>query len=114
MDARRSDWRLRCDERKRKQEEEIPSEWRIKSPPENQCSVLDVPRTCGQLNDREILITETVDIDFLLRKLACGEWTSVEVTTAFYKRAVIAHQLVRRVLIVICTELTNVAFIINV
>ena len=93
MDSR-ADWRLRCKERKIKQEEEIPNEWRIGSPKLNQCSVLDIPRTCGLLNDREILITETTDVDYLLRKLACGEWSSLEVTTAFYKRAIIAHQLV--------------------
>jgi len=42
----------------------------------------------------ELEITEIDDVSALLDKLAKGEWSSVEVTTAFYKRAIIAHQLV--------------------
>ncbi|KAG9314390.1 amidase signature domain-containing protein [Chiua virens] len=34
------------------------------------------------------------DVIVLLGRLAGGEWSAVEVTTAFYKRAVVAHQLV--------------------
>lgn len=56
---------------------------------------MDVPISCGLLSPREVEITETTDVGILLEKLASAEWSSVEVTTAFYKRAIIAHQLVR-------------------
>jgi len=55
---------------------------------------MDVPRECGLLTPREMEITETVDVELMLRKLSSAEWSSVEVTTAFYKRAIIAQQLV--------------------
>ncbi|KAJ6559051.1 hypothetical protein DFH09DRAFT_517365 [Mycena vulgaris] len=38
-------------------------------------------------------ITETVDVQKILDKLRLAEWSSVLVTTAFYKRAIIAQQL---------------------
>ncbi len=88
------DWQTRCSERKAKQLELIPKEWVIDLPPVDQRNVLDVPRTCGLLTPRELEITDTTDVDVLLNRLATGVWTSVEVTSAFYKRAIIAHQVV--------------------
>ena len=87
------DWKTLCAERKAKQEQLIPKEWLIDLPPAGQGNVQDVPRTCGLLTARELEITET-DVDVLLSKLALGTWSSEEVTLAFYKRAIIAHQLV--------------------
>lgn len=89
------DWRARCEERKKKQLDEIPREWLIEPLPLDKRNVTNIPANCGLLTERELLITEIVDVDYLLRKLANGEWSSVEVTAAFYKRAIIAHQLVR-------------------
>ena len=54
-----------------------------------------IPEQCGLLTARELEITNTTDVDVLLNKLPTSAWSSVEVTTAFYKRAIIAHQLVR-------------------
>ncbi|KAJ8481087.1 hypothetical protein ONZ45_g15432 [Pleurotus djamor] len=54
---------------------------------------MDVPTTCGLLSSREIDITDTVDVSLILDQLRKGEWSSVETTTAFYKRAIVAHQL---------------------
>lgn len=88
------DWQTRCAERKAKQLALIPQEWRITVPPEEQRNVQDIPKTCGLLTSRELEITETTDVDVLLSNLATGAWSSVEVTTAFYKRAIIAQQLV--------------------
>lgn len=85
-------WQKLCAERKEQQLQSIPKEWLIQTPPESQRNVLDVPETCGLLTDRELTITNTTDVDILLGKLALGEWTSVEVTTAFYKRAIVAQQ----------------------
>ena len=95
------DWKALCAERKQRQLDAIPKEWRIHPPPDSHRNVLDVPLACGLLTPRETLITETVDVDVLLAKLRTAEWSSVEVTTAFYKRALIAHQLVRPPLLTI-------------
>jgi amidase len=89
-----TDWQTVCAERKEKQLQSIPKEWTIELPPEEKSNVMDVSDSCGLLTDREIQITNTVDVDILLGKLVLGEWSSVEVTTAFYKRAIIAQQLV--------------------
>ncbi|KAJ7367028.1 general amidase [Mycena albidolilacea] len=88
-----SDWEERCAARKRVQMESIPREWIIEPPPKDQLNVMDVPRQCGLLDSLEMEITETVDVEIILEKLRRAEWSSVQVTTAFYKRAVIAQQL---------------------
>ncbi|KAJ7134751.1 general amidase [Mycena epipterygia] len=88
-----SDWETICARRRRAQFESIPKEWIIEPLPKDQLNVMDVPRQCGLLNDLELEITETVDVQIILDKLRSAEWSSVQVTTAFYKRAVIAQQL---------------------
>ncbi|EIW65189.1 general amidase [Trametes versicolor FP-101664 SS1] len=87
------DWKTLCAERKQRQLDLIPKEWTITLPPDSQRNVLDVPRTCGLLSARELDITDTVNVAILLDNLRTGQWSSVEVTTAFYKRAIIAQQL---------------------
>ncbi|EPQ61159.1 amidase [Gloeophyllum trabeum ATCC 11539] len=87
------DWRARCKAKKQQQQEAIPRAWLIETPPDDVLNVLDVPYKCGLLTPREIEITDTTDVGALLSKLASGQWSSVEVTTAFYKRAIIAQQL---------------------
>lgn len=89
-----NDWKAKAAVRKAQQEREIPDEWRISAVPATKLNVMDVPATCGLLSEKEIMITETDDVELLLRKLAGGEWTSLEVTLAYYKRAIIAQQLV--------------------
>ena len=88
-------WQDLCAARKKKQHDSIPPEWLIQLPPNDQLNVMDVPSKCGLLSPRELEITETVDIDIILRKLSTAEWSSLEVTTAFLKRAVVAQQLAR-------------------
>ncbi|GFF41779.1 putative amidase C550.07 [Aspergillus udagawae] len=90
----------------------IPSEWRLSesqippgmlSPAESitnvkeygRVNVMDIPRTCGLLSGRELDITEQYDVRELLRAMADKRLTAEEVTTAFCKRAAIAHQLTR-------------------
>ncbi len=96
-----SSWQDLCTARKQRQTDSIPQEWFIQVPPEEQRNVLDVPRTCGLLTARELEITDTDNVQTILDKLRTAVWSSVEVTTAFYKRAVIAHQLVRPPLIIV-------------
>ncbi|KAL1405329.1 hypothetical protein Q8F55_008958 [Vanrija albida] len=72
----------------------IPDAWRLPKEtldnlPKN---VLDVPRKSGILTERELEITETT-APRLVEALIARKYTSVEVTTAFSKRAAIAHQL---------------------
>lgn len=55
-------------------------------------SALDVPRTCGILTQKELDITENYDAVDLVALMTKGELTSVQVVTAFCKRAAIAHQ----------------------
>jgi amidase len=91
----KKDWQDLCRERKQKQIDSIPKEWLIETPPDSQRNVMDVPITCDHLlSALELEITE-VPINELLSNLASGRWSCITVTTAFYKRAIIAHQLVR-------------------
>lgn len=72
----------------------VPPEWLLPAtttPPKN---VLDIPRQCGLLSEKELDITESYDAVELLEKLSTGTFTSAEVTEAFCKRAAIAQQLV--------------------
>jgi len=90
-------WREICERKREDQRDSIPNDWRIQRLPiRERPNVIDLPTSFGLLTGREVDITETVDVDYILRKLRSGEWSSVEVTTAFYKRAIIAHQVVRR------------------
>ena len=91
-----ADWRQLASDRKQKQIDSIPKEWLISPPPDSILDVLQFPETCGLLTDKEIQITSITDVDSLLHNIASGVWSSVEVTTAFAKRAIIAHQLVGR------------------
>lgn len=89
------DWKDICSARKKAQLASIPQDWIIQLPPETETNVMNIPQDCGLLTTRELKITETTDVETLLNKLHSSEWSSVEVTTAFYKRGIIAHQLVR-------------------
>ncbi|EKM60485.1 uncharacterized protein PHACADRAFT_179748 [Phanerochaete carnosa HHB-10118-sp] len=93
MSSNSKDWQKLCAERKERRLQSIPKDWLIHAPPESQRNVLNVPETCGLLTGHELDITSTTDVDTLLGKLALGQWSSVEVTTAFYKRAIVAQQL---------------------
>ncbi|PPR01516.1 hypothetical protein CVT24_001886 [Panaeolus cyanescens] len=93
------DWQTLCADKRQRQFESIPKEWIILPSGEfpgmtvKKRSVQDVPATCGLLNEKELEITETTDVDTILDRLRHGTWSSEDVTRAFYKRAVIAHQL---------------------
>ncbi|OQD79391.1 hypothetical protein PENANT_c052G06155 [Penicillium antarcticum] len=87
-------WQQKAETKRSEAAAKIPQEWQIpKSILEKDYSPFDVPRKSGILNDREIAITEDYDATDLVRKLASREYSSLEVTTAFAKRAAIAQQL---------------------
>lgn len=88
-------WRDIARRKKEEQATKIPKEWLLTSQPSpNLNSVIDVPRRCGLLTEKELNITEHHDATALVEKLAKRALSSEEVVTAFCKRAAIAHQLV--------------------
>jgi len=93
-----SDWRSLCEARKAAQDASIPEEWKIKVPPDTSLDVRFVTEDCGLLSPRELDIINlgTTDVSALVRLLAYKDsgYTSLEVTTAYLKSAIIAHQVV--------------------
>jgi amidase len=90
-----SSWSDIAAKKRQSTNDKIPKKWLIpkdKFPSEAERNVLSVPRDCGILNEREVLITETSMAD-ALQHLHSGKWTAKEVTVAICKRAAIAHQL---------------------
>ncbi|QRV80632.1 amidase [Ceratobasidium sp. AG-Ba] len=85
------EWRRRAQAKKKQQADSIPREWIIDIP-EHRQNVMQIPYECGLLTAFELQVTDTTDVAIILEKLSKGEWKSVDVTRAFYKRAVIAHQ----------------------
>ncbi len=92
-------WQKRTQRYREAAAAKIPEAWRLRPEftadlgPTSSKSVLDVPEKCGILTDRELDITTKYDAVALLEKLAKSELSSLDVTTAFCKRAAIAQQL---------------------
>jgi hypothetical protein len=86
-------WQKIAEDKKARIAASIPEEWRIKSLPTDD-SVMLYPSQSGIMFSEELAITESSAVD-LVAEVATGKLTSVAVTTAFCKRAAIAHQLVR-------------------
>ncbi|KAI0077058.1 general amidase [Panus rudis PR-1116 ss-1] len=90
-------WQVLIEDKRARQATTIPSQWRIspsRLPPSTQLDVTSFPSQCGLLTPRELEITETTDVNLILEKLRNGVWSAVDVTRAFGKRAVVAHQVV--------------------
>lgn len=91
-------WKEICVKKRQALHDSIPATWLIpRLPIRDHPNVMDIPATSGVLSKKELEITDEVDIHVILEKLKTKEWGSVEVTTAFYKRAIIAHQTVRQI-----------------
>ncbi|CAF1403491.1 unnamed protein product [Rotaria magnacalcarata] len=93
----------------------IPQEWRL---PEsiltalpNDCTM--IPAQCGILSELDLEITEINEIDELVHRIAEGRYTAVEVTTAYCKRAAIAHQLVNCLAEILFTQALDRAKILD-
>ncbi|CRG86329.1 hypothetical protein PISL3812_03334 [Talaromyces islandicus] len=86
------------------QASQIPPEWRLQSIPSVEAVPDAVAYICSSsnklLSPHELAITETLDINVLLHKLATRQLSSLEVTRAFAKRAALLHQLTT-----CCTEI---------
>ncbi|KAJ5086509.1 hypothetical protein NUU61_007816 [Penicillium alfredii] len=89
-------------QKRARQKSAIPAAWHLpKVPsPETGFNALEFIRQSTLLSPKEREITETTDAKILLDQLAAGELSSVDVTTAFCKRAALAHQLTN-----CCTEI---------
>ena len=87
-------WKDIVAEKRTRQAAAIPKAWLITPPPADVLDVTTFPDTCGLLTPKEVEITNTIDVAVLLAKMASSEWSAVEVTTAFYKRAIVAQQVV--------------------
>ncbi|KAJ7751252.1 amidase signature domain-containing protein, partial [Mycena maculata] len=86
-------WKQIAAEKKSRQLDGVPKEWLgSKLPPTEQLSIIDFPKESSVLSALDIEITESPVAD-LLPQLATGKWSAVQVTTSFYKRAIVAHQL---------------------
>ena len=95
--ASQTPWQDLVAEKRRECAQKIPREWTLSA---EQLSVphrlleYDLPRRCGLLSELELDLTENFTAEQLLVKLASGNVRSLDVTTAFCKRAAIAQQVV--------------------
>jgi Asp-tRNA(Asn)/Glu-tRNA(Gln) amidotransferase A subunit family amidase len=92
-----STWQEKVEHRIAQARNKTPLDWRLPSSyleelQDTSQSVLDIPRHCGILSERELHITEEFDATALLEQLASRQFSAVEVTTAFCKRAAVAQQ----------------------
>jgi amidase len=85
-------WEDIAADKKNRISESIPQEWRIKSAP-SVISVMGYPKESRIMSADELAITESTAV-YLVAQMAAGKLSSVAVTTAFLKRAALAHQLV--------------------
>ncbi|KAL7907459.1 amidase signature domain-containing protein [Trichoderma velutinum] len=89
------DYKIIAHEKRLQRSQKIPTAWRLDEEKRQEpINPLDVPITCGILSDTEIDITSKYDATSLLMGIKIGTWSVEQVTTAFCKRAAIAHQMV--------------------
>lgn len=89
------DYRIIAHEKRLQRSQKIPTAWTLdEEKRQGTFNPLDLPITCGILSDTEIDITSKYDATSLLMGIKIGTWSVEQVTTAFCKRAAIAHQMV--------------------
>jgi amidase len=88
-------WEKTAEDKRNRIFQSIPEEWRIESGISHGDSVMEYPKISRIMTDVELTITESSAVD-LVAQMAAGQLTSVAVTTAFCKRAALAHQLVSK------------------
>lgn len=108
------DWQALIDQKLIDRASRIPPEWKLSSGltdlvrPDTSTSAFDLLQRTALLSPRELEITETYSAESLVELLATRQITSLEVTTAFCKRAAIAQQLVRSPFALSCFNLITV------
>ncbi|KJX92655.1 fatty-acid amide hydrolase like protein [Zymoseptoria brevis] len=90
-------WQLLATRKKGERRAKIPKEWRIPRSLvkkwEEAESVIEFPATSGFFTKRELNITGATASE-VVKNVAAGKWSAVEVTRAVCKRAAVAQQLV--------------------
>lgn len=95
MPSEMKNYQVIAAEKKARQWNKIPNDWRIPTESiQDATNVMDIPLTCGLLNETESRITSDYDATALLEQLKSGVWSVEQVVVAFCKRAAIAQQLV--------------------
>jgi amidase len=95
-----ADWQALAASKRESLASKIPSEWRLPSSQTSKftetstLNVLNVPRESGLLTEKELELTENYDATALIVLMSTGKVKSVDVVTAFCKRAAIAQQVV--------------------
>ncbi|KAF7347634.1 Amidase domain-containing protein [Mycena venus] len=86
-------WQQIAAEKKSHQLDSVPKEWLSSTLPSAETlSVIDFPPESKVLSALDLEITES-SVASLLSNLASSKWSAVQVTTSFYKRAIVAQQL---------------------
>lgn len=93
------DWQAAVKTKRNELTSKVPKDWLlsddfVRSLSSTRLVDLDIPAKSKILSPREVEITEQYSAQDLLEKLRNRSFTSLEVTTAFCKRASIAQQLV--------------------
>lgn len=93
-----ADWQELARSKRESVAAKIPKDWRLPNASQYtetaSISALNVPRTCGILTEQELEITENYDATALVELMTSRKLKSIEVVTAFCKRAAIAQQCV--------------------
>jgi len=103
-------WESRVAAKQQSSREKIPKEWLLPasvtdmlqmplSEHPNRLMKMGIARKSGLLSEKELEITEKHTVEELLKQLKDGALSSLEVTVAFSKRAAMAQQLVRYILL---------------
>lgn len=88
-------WKQTVQQKRSLQLAAIPPSWQLPTPIPTSQITLETIRSCNILTPQELEWTETTDVAKLLSLLASREVSSVQLTTAFCKRATIAQQLTK-------------------
>lgn len=86
-------WQQAANEKREMTDSAIPAEWRLPQDALQASNSTMLPYTTNIMTEKELKITESRAVD-LLELLKTKVYGAVEVTTAFCKRAAIAHQAV--------------------
>ncbi|KAL2831783.1 amidase signature domain-containing protein [Aspergillus cavernicola] len=87
-------WKPTVLQKRLTQLQSIPSPWHLpQSTISSPATPLDTIRTCGILSSQELQWTEIDDVTELVHLLASRQVTSLQLTTAFCKRAAVAQQM---------------------
>ncbi|KAJ7246279.1 general amidase [Mycena haematopus] len=86
-------WQQIAAEKKSHQLDGVPKEWLCSNLPSSETlNVIDFCKESDVLSALDLEITES-SVATLLSNLASSKWSAVQVTTSFYKRAIVAQQL---------------------